>query len=141
MRLAEDEARVRLAAHDHGILCTVHPARGVDAVPVAYVVDGDGYVGVPIDRVKPKTSSRLQRERNLEADPRATLLVEHWDADDWSRLWWVRAELRWQGDADTERAAALAALLAGRYPQYRDQPFTRVLVLRIVGVTGWAAVR
>ena len=140
MRLAEDEARARLAAHDHGILCTVHAERGVDAVPVAYVLDEDGYVGVPIDRVKPKTSSRLQRERNLEADPRATLLVEHWDRDDWSRLWWVRVELRWQADAAAaSRTADLAARLAGRYPQYRDQPFDRVLVLRIVGVAGWAA--
>lgn len=139
MRLAENEARVRLAACDHGILCTVHAERGVDAVPVAYVVDDDGYVGVPVDRVKPKASLRLQRERNLEADPRATLLVEHWDRGDWSRLWWVRAELRWQGDAVADRATALAAQLAGRYPQYRDQPFERVLVLRLVGVAGWAA--
>ena len=88
--------------------------------------------------VKPKASSRLQRERNLEADPRATLLVEHWDADDWSRLWWVRAELRWQREA-SNRTRILAAGLAGRFPQYRDQPFDRVLVLRIIGVTGWAA--
>ncbi|MGH9271977.1 MAG: hypothetical protein ACRDZ2_11955, partial [Ilumatobacteraceae bacterium] len=87
----------------------------------------------------PKASVRLQRERNLEADPRATLLVEHWDRDDWSQLWWVRAELRWQGAANAERSASLAARLAERYQQYRDQPFDRVLVLRIVGVTGWAA--
>jgi PPOX class probable F420-dependent enzyme len=138
MRLAEDEARARLAAHDHGVLCTVHAERGVDAVPVVYVVDDEGYVGVPIDRVKPKTSSRLQRERNLEADPRATLLVDHWDRDDWSRLWWVRAELRRQDDA-AGRADALAARLAARFTQYHDQPFDRVLLLRIVGVTGWAA--
>jgi PPOX class probable F420-dependent enzyme len=138
MRLADDEARARLAAHEHGILCTVHAERGVDAVPVVYAVDGDDYVGVPVDRVKPKASSRLQRERNLEADPRGALLVDHWDHDDWSQLWWVRAELRWQGEG-AARAAALADQLAERYPQYRDQPFTRVLVLRIVGVTGWAA--
>ena len=139
MRLADHEARARLESHDHGILCTVHAERGVDAVPVAYAVDDDGYVGVPIDRVKPKASLRLQRERNLEADPRATLLVEHWDRSDWSRLWWVRAELRWQGDTAASRAAGLAARLAGRYPQYQDQPFARVLVLHIVGVAGWAA--
>ncbi|MGZ4767803.1 MAG: hypothetical protein ACXVKJ_10810 [Ilumatobacteraceae bacterium] len=139
MRLAEAQARARLAAFDHGILCTVHAERGVDAVPVAYAVDEDGYVGVPVDRVKPKASLRLQRERNLEADPRATLLVEHWDRDDWSRLWWVRAELRWQGDAAAGRVAALAAGLAGRYLQYRDQPFDRVLVLQIVGLVGWTA--
>ena len=138
MRLAEDAARARLAAHDHGILCTVHAERGVDAVPVVYAVGDAGYVGVPVDRVKPKASLRLQRERNLEADPRGTLLVEHWDRHDWSQLWWVRAELRFAGD-DAERAAALAARLAGRYPQYRDQPFDRVLVLRIAGITGWAA--
>jgi PPOX class probable F420-dependent enzyme len=135
MRLDEDDARARLAAHDHGVLCTVHAERGVDAVPVVFAVDGD-FVGVPIDRVKPKASLRLQRERNLEADPRATLLVDHWDRD-WSRLWWVRAELRFEDAAGHE--AALAARLAERYAQYRDQPFARVLVLRIVGVTGWAA--
>jgi PPOX class probable F420-dependent enzyme len=134
MRLDEDDARARLAAHDHGVLCTVHAERGVDAVPVVFAVDGD-FVGVPIDRVKPKASLRLQRERNLEADPRATLLVDHWDRDDWSRLWWVRAELRLAGGPE----AALAARLAERFDQYRDQPFARVLVLRIVGLTGWAA--
>jgi len=138
MRLGADEARARLAAHDHGVLSTVHAERGVDAVPVVYAVDDDGYVGVPVDRVKAKASSRLQRERNLEADPRATLLVEHWERDDWSQLWWVRAELRFQVGA-ADREAALAARLAERYPQYRDQPFERVLVLHIVGLSGWAA--
>lgn len=138
MRLVDDEARARLAAHDHAILCTVHAGRGVDAVPVAYAVDDDGFVGVPVDLVKPKASLRLQRERNLAADPRATLLAEHWDGGDWSRLWWVRAELRWEPD-QASRAAALAVRLAGRYPQYQDQPFARVLVLRITGLTGWAA--
>lgn len=135
MRLTATDARTRLAAHDHGVLCTLHPSRGVDAVPVVYAADGD-HVGIPVDRVKPKSSSRLQRERNLEADPRAALLVEHWDREDWSRLWWVRAELRWQPDAPT---ADLATRLSQAYPQYRDMPFTRVLVLRIVGVTGWSA--
>lgn len=138
MKLQPDEARARLVAHDHGILCTVHAERGVDAVPVVYATD-EGHVGVPVDRVKPKASSRLQRERNLEADPRATLLIEHWDRDDWSQLWWVRAELRWEGDAAVERADTLAARLAEAFPQYRDQPFARVLVLRLVGVAGWTA--
>ncbi len=138
MRLSPAEARARLAGHDHGILCTLHPDRGVDAVPVVYAANANGHVGVPIDRVKPKSSSRLQRERNLEADPRATLLVEHWDRADWSRLWWVRAELRWQADAP-EQSIDLATRLARAYPQYRDQPFTRVLVFRVVGVSGWSA--
>ncbi len=138
MKLDEDQALARLMAHDHAILCTVHPDRGVDAVPVAYAVDDDGYVGVPVDLVKPKASLRLQRERNLEADPRATLLAEHWDPADWTRLWWVRAELRWQSDHDPGRVADLAERLASRYPQYQDQPFARILVLHIVGIAGWS---
>jgi Pyridoxamine 5'-phosphate oxidase len=138
MKLDKDQALARLMAHDHAILCTVHAERGVDAVPVAYALDDDGYVGVPVDFVKPKASLRLQRERNLETDPRATLLAEHWDPADWTQLWWVRTELRWQADADPDRVADLAVRLAGRYPQYQDQPFARILVLRIVGITAWS---
>lgn len=93
----------------------------------------------PVDRVKPKASTHLQRERNLAADPRATLLVEHWDRDDWSRLWWVRAELVAEPDGPAPRAADLAHQLADRYVQYADEPFERVLVLRIVRLTGWSA--
>lgn len=140
-RLSDEEARARLRAHDHGVLCTMHPERGIDAVPCVYAVDDDGYVGIPVDTVKPKRSTRLQRERNLEADPRATLLVDHWDVTDWSKLWWVRLELRRQADASVEREIALADLLADRYAQYRDKPFAKVLVLRIVAATGWKAVR
>lgn len=140
MKLTEEAAMTLLAAHDHGVLCTLHADRGIDAVPVVYVKDADSYVGVPVDRVKPKSSLRLQRERNLEADPRATLLIEHWDRDDWSQLWWVRAELRWQSTPDDHREVTLAAELSRRYPQYQiDRPFAQVLVLRIVSVTGWAA--
>lgn len=138
MRLTADDAREKLAADGHGVLSTVHPRRGVDAVPVVYAITGD-IVGTPIDTVKSKSSNSLQRERNLRADPRATLLVEHWDRDDWSRLWWVRGELRWRDDAGPEVIETLAGLLATAYPQYRDRPFARLLTLQLVGVTGWSA--
>lgn len=138
MTLPEREALARLAAHDHGVLCTVHPERGVDAVPVVYAVEDDR-LAVPIDRIKPKRSTRLQRERNLEVDPRATLLVEHWDRTDWSTLWWVRAELRWDADPSPEAETSLTARLVERYPQYRDRPFAKVLSFRIVATVGWSA--
>ena len=138
MKLDHDEAMARLAANDHGVLGTVHPARGVDLVPVVYAVDDDGYVGIPIDLVKAKSTANLQRERNLDADPRATLLLEGWDHDDWSRLWWVRTELRWLGSAH-DRGPALSKRLAARYEQYRDEPFDRICVFEVVGSIGWSA--
>lgn len=139
MRLSAEEARSRLAAHVHGVLCTLHPDRGPDPQPAVYAVSDDGHVGVPIDSVKPKSSTRLRREDNLEADPRGALLVEHWDPDDWSRLWWVRADLQHVADPPPALVDDLAARLARTVPQYADQPFYRVVVCRIVNVTGWAA--
>jgi len=139
MNLSSEQSHDRLAANDHGVLATLHAA---DLVPVVYTV-ADGHVGVPVDLVKPKASARLQRERNLESDPRATLLVEHWDRADWSALWWVRARLRWLGDDTVEPVSdlsdRLADQLAERHVQYREHPFARILVFRIDALTGWAA--
>lgn len=139
MRLNEETARSRLSKHIHGVLCTLHPERGPDPQPVVYAVSADGHVGVPIDKVKPKSSSRLQREDNLAADPRGSLLIEHWETEDWSRLWWVRAELEHVADPPSSLTDDLADRLAQTVPQYADKPFHRVLVCRIVKVTGWAA--
>lgn len=139
MKLDADDARRRLAGHVHGVLATSHPRRGPDPQPVVYAVSEDGHVGVPIDSVKPKASSRLQREDNLAADPRGALLVEHWDADDWSRLWWVRADLEHVPEPPQALLDELVDRLAHTVPQYADKPFHRVLVCRISAVTGWSA--
>lgn len=137
MRITSGEGRSLLESHEHGVLATVHPERGVDAVPVVYAVLGS-LVGIPVDEVKPKASGLLQRERNLRVDPRATLLIEHWHPADWSRLWWVRATLRWEATPPRSTEGELAGLLAGKYPQYADRPFARVLTLHINAVTGWS---
>lgn len=139
MRLDPDEARSRLATQVHGVLVTLHPERGPDPQPVVYALSDDGHVGVPIDKVKPKSSSRLRREDNLEADPRGSLLVEHWETEDWSRLWWVRAQLEHVPDPPTALTDELEDRLARAVPQYADKPFHRILVCRVVAVTGWAA--
>jgi len=58
-------------------------------VPIVYVVLGDE-LWSPIDG-KPKSGRELARVGNLRRDPRATLLLQHYDAD-WQRLWWLRLE-------------------------------------------------
>jgi len=139
VKLSPEQAHTRLAAHVHGVLATLHPKRGPDPQPVVYAVSDDGHVGVPIDKVKPKASSRLQREDNLDADPRGALLIEHWDTADWTRLWWVRADLEHVADPSAALMDDLGDRLARTVPQYADKPFHRVLVCRIVNVTGWSA--
>ena len=136
MRLSVDAARRRASGADHGVLATLHPTRGVDTVPAAFVIDGD-LVAIPIDQVKPKASTDLQRSRNLDADPRASLLCESWDPVDWSRLWWVRITLC-RSDEPAAVVAGLEAGLRRRYPQYEFAPFAAILTFRIVEITGWS---
>jgi PPOX class probable F420-dependent enzyme len=137
MRLTADDARQRAAGADHGFLATLRAGEGPDLVPACFAMAGD-VVGIPVDRVKPKASTDLRRTRNLDADPRATLLVERWDAADWARLWWVRLRLERSAE-DAPTIAGLEALLRRRYPQYATAPFASILTFRIREVSGWAA--
>jgi PPOX class probable F420-dependent enzyme len=70
---------------------------------------------------KPKSSGRLQRVRNLEANPAAALVVDHYE-ENWAQLWWVRVDgiARILGSG-AEHDAALARL-AEKYLQYQRQP-------------------
>jgi PPOX class probable F420-dependent enzyme len=121
---------------DHAVLCTVNVTGGIDAVPVCQAVLGD-VLAVPIETVKPKRSTALRRVENLDRDPRATLLCEHWDADDWSRLWWVRASLI-RIPVDEPELADLARLLREKYRQYREASFVALLTFRVDAVAGWS---
>jgi len=132
------EAWEHVSEARHGVLGTLHPDRGVDLVPVVYAIDDDHTIFIPVDTVKAKASTRLQRIDNLRGDPRCTLLVEAYD-DDWSRLWWVR--INGEGaQASAADAELFVPLLVDRYPQYND-PASVVggVVVRPVDVTGWSA--
>jgi PPOX class probable F420-dependent enzyme len=137
VNLDRDEALRRAAAADHGVLATINASGLADLVPVCFATAGD-WLAIPIDSVKPKRSTVLGRVRNLERDPRATLLVEGWNPHDWSRLWWVRAALQ-RVSAPPDVRTELADGLRARYVQYRDAPFTDLLTFRIEQIAGWAA--
>ena len=137
MHLDSAEALRRAEDADHGVLATLHASRGADLVPACFAIE-DGWLAIPVDSVKPKGSTALGRIRNLERDPRATLLVEGWDPDDWSRLWWVRLLLLRQEVAD-ELHDRLEAGLRRRYRQYATARFVEILTFRIDHVGGWTA--
>ena len=135
MRMDADRCQQHLAAARHGVFGTVHPHRGVDAVPVVFVVDGEQIV-IPIDTVKPKEGARLQRLRNLDADHRAVLLIDHYD-EDWSQLWWVRVHAHAR---EAEPTTTQLEQLAAAFPIYAAPGrVTSVILLVPDAVTGWAA--
>lgn len=118
-------------------LATVRPGGLPHLVPVTFALDGDRVV-TGIDH-KPKTTSSLQRLRNVRANPAASVLVDHYD-DDWDRLWWVRGD----GTAriletGSERDEAVD-LLVDKYEPYRERrPGGPVIVLTIDRWTSWSA--
>jgi len=93
---------------------------------------------------KPKRTQELQRLRNIRHEPCVAVLVDHYDVDDWSQLWWVRMdgtarilEAADESDSD-ERHRALNAL-RGKYRQYRDQQMTGPLIaIDVERWSGWA---
>lgn len=137
MHLDAVEAHSRAMAADHAVLATINRTGAPDVVPVCFALEGE-WAAIPVDSVKPKRSTALGRIRNLERDPRATLLVEHWDAADWTRLWWVRLSLV-RADAEDEVRRRLTDGLRARYPQYADIEFEAVLTFRIEKIGGWEA--
>lgn len=134
-RLLEEARVARLATADAGGRPHV--------VPVVFAFTPNA-VYLPIDH-KPKRRSdprALRRVRNLEANPRAALLVDHYE-EDWDRLRWVRvdgrAELVDRGPAYRDALAALAA----KYPQYRANPLPPegaglVILLRPESLRAWS---
>src|SRR5689334_3495027 len=58
-------------------------------VPICFTLDGDRIV-TAVDH-KPKRTSKLRRLENIAVNPRASALVDDYD-DDWTRLWWARAD-------------------------------------------------
>jgi PPOX class probable F420-dependent enzyme len=106
----------RFATCRVGRLATVGASGAPHLVPIVFAVTGD-VIHTAVD-AKPKRTRRLKRLANIAADPRVSVLADHYD-EDWSTLWWVRAD----GVARIldVSPAGLAALVA-RYPQYRETP-------------------
>ena len=83
------ELRRRFASSAVARLATVRPDGAPHVVPVVFAL-AESTVYSAVD-AKPKRTSRLQRLANVRVEPRCALLVDHYE-DDWSRLWWVRAD-------------------------------------------------
>ena len=113
------------------MLATSGPEGAPHIVPVVFAVHHD-VVYTAVD-AKRKSTRRLRRLANIEANPQVSMLVDHYE-DDWAQLWWVRADgvaaIHYSGD----EMAAGYSLLRKKYLQYQrialDGPVVTVSVQR-----------
>lgn len=122
-----------------GRLATVDAGGEAFLVPVCYAFDGEHFF-TPIDE-KPKRSDRpLKRVRNIQETGRATLVIDYYEDEDWSRLAWLMlrgpAEVIEPGHRLHDPAIRL---LRDRYQQYRSMDLERaqVIVLQPDRVVAW----
>ena len=132
------ESRRRFVAARIARLATADAAGIPHVVPIVFAVDGDRVYSA-VD-AKPKRTQALRRLANIAVNPNVTVLVDHY-ADDWSTLWWARAD----GTArvvspDSGDGQHAIALLAARYAQYdTDPPTGPVIVIDVKRWSGWSA--
>lgn len=136
MRLDPVACRLRLADSRSAHLATTDAHGQPHVVPVTHAVEDDVVV-TGVDR-KPKASTDLKRLRNIAENPRVSILCDHYE-DDWTQLWWVRADGTATVEHDGATWQAAVGQLVAKYPQYRDQPPRGpMIVVRIARWTGWA---
>jgi PPOX class probable F420-dependent enzyme len=116
---------------------TVAPDGRPSLVPICFAAVG-GVIYHAVDH-KPKTTRALARLEHVRAEPRAALLADRY-AEDWSALWWVRADGTARVLEDGAEAETALGLLARRYAQYRERrPEGPVVALDVERISGWSA--
>jgi PPOX class probable F420-dependent enzyme len=129
--VTEIDARDWFAGAPVAQLATVAPDGAPHLVPVVFAADGD-VVYTAVD-AKRKSTKRLRRLANIEGNPRVSMLVDHY-ADDWTQLWWVRADGMATIHYSGEEMWTAYHLLRTKYPQYEkislDGPVIAVAVQR-----------
>ena len=132
----EQVLRERFSSSPVGHLATVRPDGGPHVVPVVFALAGDT-IYTAVDH-KPKRTQQLQRLANVRHEPRCAVLVDRY-GDDWSALWWVRADGRAEvvDEPPADHPGVLA--LVARQRQYAERPPTGpLLAIAVERWSGWS---
>lgn len=115
-----------------GRLGTADAAGQPLVVPVCYVFDGGRCFSALDAKPKRVPPRALRRVRNIEANPRVSLVVDRYD-EEWSRLAWVILEGRADLVTAGVESAAAVDLLKAKYAQYRAMGLDRetTVIVRI----------
>jgi PPOX class probable F420-dependent enzyme len=134
--MSQDDARSRFAAARVARLASASVDAQPHLVPIVFALDGDVLYSA-VDG-KPKSTTSLRRLANIDANPAVCVLVDHY-SEDWTQLWWARADGTGRIAAAGEVTHAVQ-LLTARYPVYADEPPPGpVLAVDVTRWSGWAA--
>ena len=121
-------------------LSTINPNGTPHLVPIVFAVAPTGdHIYTAIDW-KPKTTQKLQRLENIHADPAVSLIVDHY-SDDWSQLWWIRADGNARiVDAGSAEGTVGTDTFVAKYSQYKNnRPEGPVIVIDKLSWRSWSA--
>jgi PPOX class probable F420-dependent enzyme len=132
MNLTPEESRRRFAKAKVARLATITPNGHPHVIPVTFAIQ-NSKLYIAIDH-KPKTTQNLQRLRNIKQTPAVSILADHY-AEDWTTLWWTRAD----GTATITEDETPIDLLVAKYPQYQEtRPHGPVIEIEVNHWTGWS---
>ena len=101
---------------------------GIDAaphaVPLCFWFDGDNFYFVIDEKPKRQTGLKLKRMRNIAANSRVALVIDHYE-EDWSQLAYVLVSGHASVVEDQEEYMLALRHLRDKYPQYRNMALTR----------------
>ncbi|HTQ20777.1 TIGR03668 family PPOX class F420-dependent oxidoreductase [Mycobacterium sp.] len=132
--MSEFDSAVRFAQSPVARLATVTSEGVPHLVPVVFAVDQD-LIYTAVD-AKPKTTQRLRRLANIEANPQVSLIVDHY-AEDWTQLWWVRADGVATIHSGDQAMHTGYRLLRAKYPQYQSVSLNGPVIA--VAVRRWSS--
>ena len=132
--MVDFDPKARFAQAPVARLATVSPDGTPHLVPVVFAVDHE-VIYTAVD-AKPKTTQRLRRLANIDANPRVSLLVDHY-AEDWTQLWWVRVDGTATVHRDGDAMRAGRDLLRVKYDQYQSVPLNGPVIA--VAIRRWSS--
>ncbi len=137
-----EEERSFIRTHRVARLATVDAGGQPHVVPIVYAFDGQ-QLYTPID-AKPKRveALRLQRVRNIQANPQVALVVDEY-SEEWSQLAWVQIRGIATLLEDGATHARAVDLLHDKYPQYTTMPLDQrpIIAITPTRVLSWQSDR
>jgi PPOX class probable F420-dependent enzyme len=135
--LAEPRVSGFLAGARVAHLATVDSHGAPHNVPVCFWFDGARFYFAIDEKPKRRVGTELKRMRNIAADPRVALVIDHYE-EDWTFLAYVLVHGRAQIVEDPNEYLLALRNLREKYPQYRAMalvaeanPMVRIEVERV----------